>query len=198
MTNAPIPEPTVDELIKRWKATPALRPNTQSGRDLLMEDYKAYQIPVRLMEPDGFEHDEEVRSDLIDSLYTVTDPVVLEKLLAGHRTDEDAAEFAEETEFYWRELFDGDLDELPYRVMSAQHALGQRVSILLERERTSITGFKVYGIAGDQLTERLIALIGFPVRRSQDPEVGPFMRPGDRSDSAFLGYLELAARHGLI
>ena len=198
MTNAPIPEPTVDELIKRWKATPALRPNAQSIRDLLTDDYKAYKIPIRLMEPDGFEHDEEVRRDLIDSLYTVTDPVVLENLLAGYRADEDAAEFGEVTECYRRELIDGDIDELPYRVMSAQHALGQRVSILLEREGTSIAGFKVYGIAGDQLTERLIALIGFPIRRPQDPEDGPYMRPGDRSDPAFLESLELAARHGLI
>lgn len=196
--NVPTPEPTVDELIERWNATPVTRPKVQSVRDLLTKDYKAYQVPVSLMEPDGFEQDEEVRNDLIDSLYTVTDPLVMEKLLEGHRRDEDVEELAEEAEFYWRELFDGDPEELPYRVMSAQHALGHRVSILLEREGTSITGFKVYGIAGDKLTERLIALIGFPVRRPQDPEDGLFMRPGDRSDSAFVEYLEIAARHGLI
>lgn len=194
----PIPEPTIDELIDRWKSASPTPPNTQTVRDLLTTEYEAYQVPISLMEPDGFEHDEEVRHDLIDSLYTLTSPLILGKLLQGYASDESAEEHSEEAEFYWRDLFDGNVQELPYRVMSAQHALGQRVSILLEREGALITSFKVYGVAGDNLNERLTALIGFPVRRPQDPEEGPYMRPGDRSDPAFLEYLEAAARHGHI
>ncbi|WP_426735191.1 hypothetical protein [Glutamicibacter sp. 2E12] len=194
----PIPEPTIDELVDRWKSASPTPPKTGSVKDLLTKEYEAYRVPVGLMEPDGFEYDEEIRNDLIDSLYTLTNPLILEKLLKGRATDENAEEHAEEAEFYWRELFDGTVEELPYRVMSAQHALGQRVSILLEREGSLITGFKVYGVAGNDLNERLTAIIGFPVRRPQDPEEGPFMRPGDRSDSAFVQYLEAAARHGHI
>lgn len=185
------------ELLKRWEAAKLPSVTPTQVRALLEDNYKAYGIPVHLMEPDGFEFDEEVREDLIDALFTITNPAVLLELRNGRpvTVDEDAVEDAE---FYWQELFHGDMLEFPYRVLSAQHALGQRVSVLLEREGSFITGFKVYGVAGDKLNRYLTAVIGFPSRREQDPEDGPFMRAGDLTDPVFVDYLEATAESGLI
>ncbi|WP_279402839.1 hypothetical protein [Arthrobacter sp. JCM 19049] len=106
------------ELLKRWEAAKLPSVTPTQVRALLEDNYKAYGIPVHLMEPDGFEFDEEVREDLIDALFTITNPAVLLELRNGRpvAVDEDAVEDAE---FYWQELFHGDMLELPYRVLSA-------------------------------------------------------------------------------
>ncbi|MDO5681681.1 MAG: hypothetical protein Q4G46_02475 [Propionibacteriaceae bacterium] len=193
-----------EELLRRWR-TAAPRPCTPDDIAGVLGTYQAYPIPLGHMAPDNFAADEEVREDLVDTLWTITHPLVLDRFRTASTGEEVDDEFADSPEdqanladSYWRDLFDEPAEELPYRVLSAQHALGQRISILLEREGTAITGFKVYGVLGGSLTRHLTALIGYPVRRPYDPVDGPFMQPGDLDDEGFADYLEAAAAHGLI
>ncbi|WP_029067884.1 hypothetical protein [Jonesia quinghaiensis] len=194
-------ERTMQKLFERWIAAAPQAPQLAEVGELLREHYNAYQIPTDFMEPDGLENDEEVRVDLVAALYTITNPLTLGQFSRGaaKRLSKAArVEAAEEAEEYWQELFDGPSEELPYRLISAQHALGQRVSILLECEGAAVTGFKVYGVHGEEISNYLLALIGFPQRRPTDPVDGPFMRPGDLTDELFCEYLAAATAHGRI
>lgn len=150
------PRPTSEEILTPSNPTPA------DVATLLTRDYRAYAIPVATMHPDNFAADDDVREDLVDSLFTITDAATLKRLRPEASPDQvwdSPDDLADLEDSAWRDLFEGPREELAYRLVSAQHANGQRVSILLEREGAYITGFKVYGVLSDVLTRRLTALI---------------------------------------
>lgn len=165
------------------------------------------------MEPDGYHRDEEIRADTVDSLYTITHPITLNTIswpLDTYETDkifdggytETAEERAEIAEWKMQLLFDQCNSNIPleYRIISTQHDLGHRISLILMAEDGRITDYKMYGTRGmgNALDHYLRGWIGFPAKRPQDPEEGPYMRPGDINDEVFLQYLEIAAKQGFI
>lgn len=187
--------PPAEELLRRWltnKPVPAL---LSGVKRLLKEDYRAYEIPLYAITPIDYAHDEEIREDLLDSLWTITHPDVLNALHEReireglHPTD------ADEIDADWRYLFNTD-DETPvgYNLLLIQHRLGQRTSIVLEKEGDFATSFKVYGHS-QTLIEQLQVLIGIPERFPMAPNESG-MRHGDLADEAFVSYLELLYTHG--
>ena len=53
-----------------------------------------------------------------------------------------------------------DASWLAYNLLTIQHALGQRTSIVLEREGGHVTGAKAYGMS-DYLSTFLVAVTGY-------------------------------------
>lgn len=198
------------ELYSRWKA---VRPAPVRIRDVhkfLASEYNAYELPVRYMEPDNFAADIDVRADLVDSLYTITDPAILTAIsgplddFSGDRLNElgfieTSAERGAFIDTSWRDLFIDD-DPWEYRVLSAQHAVGSRASVLLESENGFATGFRIYGTRGQGsvLDRHLIGLIGFPMRRAEDSADGPYIGAESVDDEMFVRYLSCAAEFGII
>lgn len=200
-----------EALLARWKKASPSPPRAEEVYRLLEEKYKAYRLPLNYMEPDGLDQDEEIRAELLDSLFTITNPLVLNQIAGPLDTFEEDIEVwpgifeskeerAELTDTYWRSLFSSPSEELEYSILLAQHFSGHRVSLVLEREGDRITGYKVYGRRGQgsSLDRYLQGWIGFPTRRPQDPEDGPFMKPGDIEDPVFLQYLQAAAEAEII
>lgn len=202
-----------NNLLNRWLKANPQQPAKEEVYILLEEKYGAYQLPLAYMEPDGYHRDEEIRADTVDSLYTITHPIMLNTIswpLDTYETDkifdggytETAEERAEIAEWNMQLLFDQSSSGVPleYRIISTQHDLGHRVSLILMAEDGRITDYKMYGSRGmgNSLDRYLRGWIGFPTKRPQDPEEGPYMRPGDINDEVFLQYLEIAAEQGFI
>lgn len=184
-------------LLQRWLSRLPEPPTLSEIAHFLDAEYRAYQLPLDYFDSDNFAGHPEVRSDLVDSLFTITHRQVLERL-AAEGADETTATCPDADDSYWRGLLDSSLDDLPRQILDAQHCLGQRVSILLEKEEELVTGFKVFGVLGAPVARCLTAHIGFPIRRSGDPDERTFMVPGDLEDDHFRSYLELAAEYDLI
>ncbi|XCB30062.1 hypothetical protein RQN30_00935 [Arcanobacterium hippocoleae] len=201
----------IEELLDRWKITRPKQPTLGEIQSLLVDEYRAYTLPVSFMEPDGIEFDNDLRQDLVKAMFTITNPLVLNEI--SYAADSFNADFTNELGFLeskeeraelfdkvWQELFRDSSTPLEYRIISAQHSSGQRASVLLEEEDGLITGFKLYGIRGQgsRLDRHLLARIGFPKRRPIDPADGSFMRPGDISDELFVQYLKAASEFNII
>ncbi len=198
-----------NNLLNRWLKANPQQPAKEEVYILLEEKYGAYQLPLAYMEPDGYHRDEEIRADTVDSLYTITlntiswplDTYETDKIFNGGYT-ETAEERAEIAEWKMQLLFDQSSSGVPleYRIISTQHDLGHRISLILMAEDGRITDYKMYGSRGmgNSLDRYLRGWIGFPTKRPQDPEEGPYMRPGDINDEVFLQYLEIAAEQGFI
>lgn len=206
------PEEKTD-LLHRWLEANPQQPTREEVYALLEEKYGAYQLPLAYMEPDGYHRDEEIRADTVDALYTITNPLILNEIswpLDTFTTDkilawggvETAKERAALVDIEMRSIFDECNSEIPleYRIISTQHDLGHRISLILMAEDGRITDYKMYGTRGmgNALDHYLRGWIGFPAKRPQDPEEGPYMRPGDINDEVFLQYLEIAAKQGFI
>lgn len=194
----------VGKLLQRWLTYPPQPPTRDEVADFLCREYRAYLIPLDALDDDNFEADEDIRSTFVDSLFTVTHPLVLRGLTGASVTagdvliEEWVSDRAEIEDARWRHLLHTDREALPRRFLDTQHALGQRVSIVLECEDEVVTGFKVFGMAGVDLRRRLRALVGYPLRGPQDPPCGNDMVAGDLADPRFVHYLHLAAEHGVI
>ncbi|WP_214468530.1 hypothetical protein [Microbacterium flavescens] len=155
---------------------------------MLVEEYNAYEIPLYTKSRTDYTNDEEVREDLIETLLTITDPRTL-TLIDPDWADADPATVDE----YWREIFIEypEEDDYPWThgLLTTQHALGHRISVVLEREGDYATGFKVYGVGVARLVDRLAALIGHAPPRPNDHPDREYMRVGDINDDAFAQYL---------
>ena len=206
------------DLVRRWES--AARPNhtaTDVG-SLLEECYRARPLAREILSGGHLQHDEELRNHTEKVLWTVTDTVTLLHFarhafgsldayllhLESEREDADAAaewdEGAERADVaYWTGLESQVPEEdHPYGLVLTQHALGQRVTAILEVEDGAVTGFKVEGVLGQMVDEHLEGLVGFP---EPDPDFGeavPVMRRGDPDDEMFVRHLRHAARLGLI
>ncbi len=193
-------ETNLHELFERWQVAGLKPARPDEVKQLLETEYKAYEIPLYSNAREDYANDEEVRDDLLDSLYTITHRDVLDRI----RTEVDREMIdldADWADSYWHDLFredpDVEGDQLANNLLTTQHALGQRVSVVLEREDGYITGFKVYGPA-QLLTDRLLTLIGYPLKRPGDHEGGPWVSRRDLSDPLFVSYLEHLGRAGAL
>jgi hypothetical protein len=188
--------PSADQLLQRWLRNPPPAARLEDVKRLLGSEYRAYEIPLYSIDAEDYANDEEVREELLDSLFTITHPAVLDRIY-----DAEAREMQEtdpdEVDLMWRDLFTaGDSDaDVAYNLLLIQHSLGLRTSIVLEREGDLATSFKVYGHSGP-LIERLTALIGFPQRPLGSEGFG--MDRGNLDDDVFVWYLEVLHRHGLL
>ncbi|GAA4626364.1 hypothetical protein [Cellulomonas oligotrophica] len=188
------------ELLERWRGAGIGPAPLDEVVAWLRDEYRAYAIPVTAIRREDYENDDEVREGLVDTLMTITDPEVLARI-----RDDEAREVydvaAADQDAYWRDLFVEDPDDpgdtLAYRLLLTQHGLGQRTSVVLEREGDVVTGFKVYGQTRPFATA-LAARIGFPARRPGDETPWPSMVPGDLSDETFVHYLRCLEATGRI
>ncbi|WP_237235988.1 hypothetical protein [Rothia nasimurium] len=177
-----------NNLLNRWLEANPQRPTREEVYILLEEKYGAYQLPLAYMEPDGYHRDEEIRADTVDSLYTITHPIMLNTIswpLDTYETDkifdggytETAEERAEIAEWKMQLLFDQCNSNIPleYRIISTQHSLGHRVSLILMAENGRITDYKMYGSRGmgNSLDRYLRGWIGFPTNAHKTPKKAP-------------------------
>jgi len=201
---------TVTSLLERWKKAEPQTCTTEAVERWLEKEFRAFEIPLAAISSADYRNDEEVREDLIYKLYTITHPEVLQRL---YSEEEKAMKDCgpEAYEDYWKSLFldrdrrSGaatvrsalpDASWLAYNLLTIQHALGQRTSVVLEREGDQVTGAKVYGMS-DYLSTFLVALTGF--REAGVDERNYYsMVTGDVNDVGFNWYLESLARHGMI
>lgn len=188
-------ETSPTRLLAQWQNAGPQLARRDDVVELLRREYRAYEIPIEAMTEEDLANDPGVRENLVDSLWSITHADVI----ASVQDDEDRTVVAlspDEADEYWMGLFQGADAETPlaYLLLITQHALGQRISVLLEREGEHVTGFTVYGPA-QRLQDRLLALVGHPERRPQDPEDGPFMVRGDLEDPVFVEYLRHLSRH---
>lgn len=200
----------VTSLLERWKKADPRAWTTVATEGWLEREFRAYEIPLAAISSADYRNDEEVREDLIYKLYTITHPDVLQRL---HSADEKAMQDCgpEAYEDYWNGLFLGrnhrpgaetaqgaltDASWLAYNLLTIQHALGLRTSVVLEREGGQVTGAKVYGMS-DYLSTFLISVTGY--REAGTDERNYYsMVAGDVNDLGFSWYLDCLARHGMI
>ncbi|WP_104125849.1 hypothetical protein [Cryobacterium sp. Y57] len=197
-------------LFERWKKTDPRAWTTEAVEGWLEKEFLAYEIPLAAISSADYRNDEEVREDLIYKLYPITHPDVLQRLYsAEEKAMKDCG--PEAYEDYWRSLFlrqnhrPGaetshtaltDATWLAGNLLTIQHALGQRRSIVLEREGGQVTGAKVYGMS-DYLSTFLVAVTGY--REAGTNERNYYsMVTGDVNDVGFNWYLDCLARHGMI
>ncbi len=199
---------TVMSLLERWKKAEPQTCTTEAVERWLEKEFRAYEIPLAAISSADYRNDEEVREVLIYKLYTITHPEVLQRL---YSEEEKAMKDCgpEAYEDYWKSLFldrrSGaatvrsalpDASWLAYNLLTIQHALGQRTSVVLEREGDQVTGAKVYGTS-DYLSTVLVAVTGF--REAGADERNYYsMVTGDVNDVGFNWYLDCLARHGMI
>lgn len=185
---------------------------------VLAERYRARPLSVEVFADGHLQHDEELRGGPEKVLWTITDPVTLLRCarhafgsldaylshLESEQQEEDEAIQAEDgieraDVAYWSAL-EGRIPEEdhPYGLVLTQHALGQRVTAILEVEGGAVTGFKVEGVLGRVVDEHLEGLVGYPAPDPAYGEAVPVMRPGDPDDEMFVRHLRQAARLGLL
>jgi hypothetical protein len=188
--------PSPNQLLERWRRDPPPPARLDEVKRILEGEYRAYEIPLYALMAEDYANDDEVRERLVDSLFTITHPTVLDRIY-----DEEAREMQEsdpdEVDQIWRDLFAvGDSETtVEYNLLLIQHSLGLRTSVVLEREGDFATSFKVYGHSGP-LIDRLTALIGFPQRPLGSTEYG--MERGNLDDDVFVWYLKVLHRQGLL
>ncbi len=168
-------------LLERWRNAKPQPWTTEAVERRLRTEFQAYQIPLTAISLTDFRNDDEVREDLLYKLFTITHPDILDRLYSPEEKkmkDPGSGLY----EAYWTSLFrgeaagrKGDLTEptlgeaswLAYSLLNIQHALGQRTSLILEREDGYVTGAKVYGMS-DHLSTFLIAVTGYREFGSDD------------------------------
>lgn len=195
-----MPHADLDDLLARWRAKPPQPARFDDIVRMLVSEYNAYEIPLYTNSRTDYANDEEVREDLIDTLLTITDPRTLALIHGPDWAEVDPATVEE----YWREIFieypaeEGEDNPWTYGLLVTQHALGHRISVVLEREGDYATGFKAYGVGVDRLVDRLAALIGHAPSRPNDHPDREYMRVGDINDDWFVQYLRRLDAEGMI
>lgn len=206
------------DLVRRWESAARPNPTATDVGSLLEKCYRARPLAREILSGGHLQHDDELRPDTDKVLWTITDPVTLLRCarhafgsldaylshLESEQQEEDEAIQAEDgieraDVAYWSAL-EGRMPEEdhPYGLVLTQHALGQRVTAILEVEDGAVTGFKVEGVLGRMVDEHLAGLVGYPAPGSGYDEAVPVMRRGDPSDEMFLRHLRQAARFGLL
>ena len=206
------------ELVRRWESAVQPAPTVVDVGSVLADHYRARPLDNAVFACGHLQSDDELRPDTDKMLWTITDPVTLLRCarhafgsldaylshLESEQQEEDEAIQAEDgieraDVAYWSAL-EGRIPEEdhPYGLVLTQHALGQRVTAILEVEDGAVTGFKVEGVLGRMVDEHLEGLVGYPAPDSGYDEAVPVMRRGDPSDEMFLQHLRQAARFGLL
>lgn len=147
------------DLLGRYTASPPAPPRFDDVVALLVNEYRAYAIPLYSITVTDYTNDPEVDEGRVATLLTITHPATL----ASISTTEDLGRIPQDDDWIdelWRVLWNVDVEtEFVYGLLLTQQQLGQRTSIMLEREGDFAVNFKVYGHK-TRLIERLTALIG--------------------------------------
>lgn len=185
------------EYLRRWYRFNRPEPTVDEIRALLEERYRAYEIPLCSITATDYANDEEVREDDIFALYTITHPDVLNEIHDAESRRLQASE-PDDIEEDWRGLFSSADEETPlaYILLLVQHRLGQRTSVVLERQGDTVTNFKVYGHS-QPLIDHLTEVIGVPNRTPNDREEFG-IDPGNFNDPNFRWYLGFLEERGLL
>lgn len=214
------------ELLASWRNAEIGMLSLQELKELLVQEYRAYEMPLRFMEPSGFENHDELRAEFITAAFTITHPGVLRRLEAEdeqYYPDESSC-CSNDLEFFTQEEIDDMeeeaerdrlIDEGPipgeeewyepltdlaiiFSYIQDQYNEGKRIVIVVEEEDGYVVNFKLHGWC-ERLTRRLTALIGMPERDHRTPEeFSSMMRRGDINDPNFVYYLECLAEFGMI
>ena len=213
-------------LLKRWRESNILPITLEQLSRLLVEEYRAYEMPLRFMEPSGFENHDELRAEFITTAFTITHPGILRRLDAEDSEYYPPGDdyFSNNLNFFTQEEIDDMDDEdergrlidngpvpgeeewyepltdlaIIYSYIQDQFNEGKRIVIVVEEEDGYVVNFKLHGWC-EHLTRRLTALIGMPERDHRTPEeFSSMMRRGDLNDEAFVYYLECLAEFGMI
>lgn len=215
-----------ETLLKRWQHNAIPKLTMNQLEDLLILDYRAYEMPLRFMEPDGFENHDELRVEFIAKAFTITHPGVLRQLEHEdklHYPDESSCA-TNDLEFFSQEEIDDMDDEaerdrliddgpipgeeewyspitdldIIYSYIQDQCNDGKRIVIVVEEEEGYVANFKLYGWC-ERLTRHLRALIGMPERDHRTPEeFSLMMHRGDINDPNFVYYLQCLAEFDMI
>lgn len=199
-------------LLKRWEKASLLPWTVLQAEDRLAREFRAYEIPLAAIAADDYANDEEVRQDLICSLFTITHPDVLSRIYSAEELDMKNIG-AEAYDEGWQNIFLpertpqrsdararpvlGDASWLAYNLLNIQHSTGQRSSIVLEQENNFVTGAKVYGLS-EYLSTFMTAVTGYRESEPSDNRNYYSMITGDMTDESFMYYLECLALHGFI
>nr|WP_184231807.1 hypothetical protein [Micrococcus flavus] len=206
------------ELVRRWESAARPAPTVAEVGSMLAERYRARPLAPEILSGGHLQNDEELRDGTQKVLWTITDPVTLlhcarhafasldaylRHLESGRQEEDEAIQAEDGIEradvAYWTGLESPIPEEdHPYGLVLTQHALGQRVTVILEVEDGAVTGFKVEGVLGRMVDEHLEGLVGFPEPDPTFHEAVPVMRRGDPGDEMFVRHLRQAARFGLI
>lgn len=221
MAETPLPV-----LLERWQAADIPKITKAELTAYLAEEYRAYEMPLRFMEPSGFENHDELRAEFITTAFTITHPGVLRRLEAEDNAHYPPGDdyFSNDLNFFTQEEIDDMDDEdersrfidngpLPgeeewyepltdvdiiFSYIQDQFNEGKRIVIVIEEEDGYVVNFKLHGWS-ERLERRLTAMIGMPERDHRSPlQFSSMMRRGDLNDEAFVFYLECLAEFGMI
>ncbi|WP_336251038.1 hypothetical protein [Stomatohabitans albus] len=214
------------KLLELWRKAEISKVTLEALSELLAEEYRAYELPLRYMEPCGFNNHDELRWEFITTAFTITHPGILRRLEAEDKqyypvesdcvddehhflSQEEIDEMKEEAardrlidtgpipgEEEWYEPLT-DLDII-FSYIQDEYNEGKRVVIVVEEEDGYVVNFKLHGWS-ERLTRRLTAMIGMPERDHRTPEeFSSMMRRGDLNDPAFVYYLKCLDEFGMI
>ncbi|RXK18706.1 hypothetical protein [Macrococcus sp. DPC7161] len=113
---------------------------------ILVDKYKAFEIPLYSIDKEDYQNDDEVNEKDIYKLFHINDQQILSKIVDSYAIDDEGYTLDMEEKF--------DYDSL-----IAKHNAGKGISIVLEsNDNQKVTNFKVYG-PSNKLVRHLLCFV---------------------------------------
>ncbi|MBQ5153645.1 hypothetical protein D6861_010565 [Macrococcoides caseolyticum] len=136
------------ELDNKYKKLGKLSNEKKEIERILIDKYKAFEIPLYSIDEEDYTNDDEVNEKYIYKLFHINNSNVLNEIIDKSEID---------IEDYHPEL----LDKFDYDSLIMKHNSGKGVSIVLEtKDGKNVSNFKVYGMAS-RLVSHLVCHIPF-------------------------------------